>query len=150
MKNIPLIALILTIITITGTAWYITYKQEKVNIIDKQLSLNDLFAAIREVETGGELYPAVARSNSGALGPYQITYAYWQDAVKQDPTLEKYGYQAVVDKTYAEDVMLAYWKRYSVSGTFEELARIHNGGPYGMQKEATLDYWYKVKAKLKG
>ena len=30
----------------------------------------------------------------------------------------------------------------------EIIARIHNGGPRGMKKQATLPYWRKVQSKL--
>ena len=32
--------------------------------------------------------------------------------------------------------------------TDEDLARIHNGGPNGYKKSATLGYWEKVKKYL--
>ena len=48
-----------------------------------------------------------------------------------------------------------YMKRYGrfCTGhypiTCEEMARIHNGGPYGCQRAATLGYWNAVKNCLK-
>jgi hypothetical protein len=32
--------------------------------------------------------------------------------------------------------------------TLEELARMHNGGPYGHKRKSTLAYWEKVKQVL--
>lgn len=39
-------------------------------------------------------------------------------------------------------------KRYATNKTVQEIARIHNGGPTGHTKKATLEYWDKVKAYL--
>ena len=107
--------------------------------------------AIERVETGGHRDPANAVGDGGkALGPMQIHRVYWQDAVQFDPSLVANGetYQSVRDRTYARRVVMAYWSRYAKSWDSETLARIHNGGPKGHVKRATLGYWAKVKAKL--
>ena len=48
--------------------------------------------------------------------------------------------------------MIAYWKRYCPkafeAGDWETLARVHNGGPKGHTKKATLKYWEKVKNRM--
>jgi hypothetical protein len=109
--------------------------------------------AIRAVETGGQRDPANAVGDGGAaLGPYQIHRGYWQDAVDRDPSLVANGqtYQNVCDAAYAERVILAYWSRYAPSYDAQTLARIHNGGPKGHLRKATLAYWGKVRAKLGG
>jgi hypothetical protein len=108
--------------------------------------------AIRAVETGAEADPANAVGDGGAaLGPYQIHRVYWQDAVDRDPSLVANGqtYQSVRDAAYAERVILAYWSRYAPSWDAQTLARIHNGGPKGHVRKATLGYWGKVRAKLR-
>ena len=107
--------------------------------------------AIEAVETGGHRDPSNAVGDSGrALGPMQIHQVYWQDAVQHDPSLVANGetYQSVRDRTYARRVVMAYWSRYAPAWDAETLARIHNGGPKGHTKRATLGYWGKVKAKL--
>lgn len=108
--------------------------------------------AIRAVETGGQRDPANAIGDGGAaLGPYQIHKVYWLDAVDRDPSLVANGqtYQSVRDAAYAERVILAYWSRYAPSWDAQTLARIHNGGPKGHVRKATLGYWAKVRAKLR-
>jgi len=108
--------------------------------------------AIRAVETGSCADPANAVGDGGkALGPYQIHRVYWQDAVKRDPSLVANGqtYDSVRDAAYAERVILAYWSRYAPSWDAQTLARIHNGGPAGHRRKATLGYWAKVQAKLR-
>jgi len=107
--------------------------------------------AIEKVETGGQRDPANAIGDGGkALGPMQIHRVYWLDAVDHDPSLVANGetYDSVRDRAYARRVVMAYWSRYAKSWDSETLARIHNGGPKGHRKAATLGYWAKVRAKL--
>jgi hypothetical protein len=109
--------------------------------------------AIEKVETGGQRDPANAIGDGGkALGPMQIHKVYWLDAVEHDPSLVANGetYQSVRCRIYARRVVMAYWSRYAKSWDSETLARIHNGGPKGHAKRATLGYWAKVRAKLGG
>jgi hypothetical protein len=48
--------------------------------------------------------------------------------------------------------MLAYFARYAPkaleSKDWQTLARVHNGGPKGHTKKATLGYWAKVQKEL--
>jgi hypothetical protein len=105
--------------------------------------------AIRQVETGGE--PNGGRDSTGdngrSIGPYQIGLAYWKDSRVSGQWAD------VRDRTYAERVMMAYWKRYApaalASNDFETLARVHNGGVRGASKNATIPYWRKVQAAMK-
>ena len=107
--------------------------------------------AIEKVETGGQCDPANAVGDQGrALGPFQIHRVYWADAVEHDKSLVANGetYDSVRDRAYARRVVMAYWSRYAKSWDAQTLARIHNGGPKGHVRKATLGYWAKVKAKL--
>ncbi len=107
--------------------------------------------AIEAVETGGHADPANAIGDGGkALGPMQIHRVYWLDAVEHNPSLVANGetYDSVRDRAYARRVVMAYWSRYAKSWDSETLARVHNGGPKGATKRATLGYWAKVRAKL--
>jgi hypothetical protein len=79
-----------------------------------------------------------------AIGPYQIHREYWQDAVEFDLTIGG-KYEDCMNKAYSEKIIRAYWKRYAPKGaTVEQLARIHNGGPKGHTRNATLKYWKKI------
>lgn len=86
-----------------------------------------------------------------SIGRYQIMRVYWQDATDYDKSIGG-KYEDVRDPVYAAKVMRAYWRRYArqayESGDFETLARIHNGGPRGHKKDATLGYWVKVQREL--
>ena len=108
------------------------------------------FDAIRRVETGG-----VANQGKGAvgdkgasIGPYQIQRAYWEDARMKDGRYE----DCLADHVYSERTMRAYFQRYApkalAAGDWETLARIHNGGPKGHTKKATIGYWNKVKKEM--
>jgi hypothetical protein len=50
---------------------------------------------------------------------------------------------------YATRVVTAYLTRYARSAVerndWQTLARVHNGGPAGTRRSATLSYWEKVK-----
>lgn len=106
--------------------------------------------AIRTVETGGHRDPANAVGDGGrALGPYQIHLSYWLDATERRPDLRALGYQSVRNQATAEAVVLAYWNRYAPRYDLDTLARIHNGGPRGHKKTATVDYAAKVKEAAK-
>lgn len=120
-------------------------------------SIRKLLDAIRQVETGG--LPNKGQDAVGdagkALGPYQIWKVYWKDATEFDKSIGG-TYEDVKKKEYAEKVMLAYWRRYcpnayrdpSKLNNLEIMARIHNGGPKGYEKPATLNYWVRVKSHL--
>lgn len=90
--------------------------------------------------------------NGKSIGLYQIQEAYFIDSKV------KGKYEQCRDKEFAEKVMLAYWTRYAKDSLtkdsltlddLEKLARIHNGGPKGHKKEATIKYWEKVKRELR-
>lgn len=109
------------------------------------------FAAIRQVESGGD---SQAVGDGGrSRGAYQIGRAYWKDACRFGGVTWSYD-RYVRDAGRCEQVMRWYWHRY-VPGAYERgdlevLARVHNGGPDGHRKKATLGYWRKVKKLLSG
>ena len=84
-----------------------------------------------------------------AIGPYQIWYSYWQDAVEYDPSIGGV-YRDCMRKDYAERIVWAYWCRYAPQGaSIQDLARIHNGGSRGYKNPKTLKYWDRIKQALK-
>ena len=111
-------------------------------------TLDEVLAALRTVESGGT--PDGGRSargdDGGALGPYQIHRAYWQDARVPG------RYEDCADAAYARRVVLAYWRRWCPRALAdvdaEVLARVHNGGPRGHARPATLAFWRKVERAL--
>ena len=93
--------------------------------------------------------------NGRSIGPYQIMKSYYKDAVQRNPDLAKrIKYKDLkgpgsVEKS--EEIMQAYSNRFTTARrlgrepTFEDAARIHNGGPNGYKRSSTRGYWQKVK-----
>jgi len=104
--------------------------------------LPKVFSAIRQVETGGSSDPSAAIGANGELGPFQIGHAYFQDALEYDIGLAGLEFEGVRDSRIARLIMVAYWERYAVEWTPEELCRLHNGGP---TKRYTDDYWKRCQ-----
>ena len=99
------------------------------------------FRALHIVETSGRT-GAILGDNGKALGPLQIHRAYHADArVGGD-------YSRCADLDYSKRVVTAYLQRYApaawAAGDVTTLARIHNGGPSGATKQATVNYGAKV------
>lgn len=102
-----------------------------------------LLDAIRAVESGGR--SVVPRGDDGrARGPYQIWRSYWIDSGVAG------RYEDVDDAEYSRRVVRAYWSRYAPkNASHETLARIHNGGPRGHMRAATMQYWRRVKRAMR-
>ena len=102
--------------------------------------------ALHHVETSGRLGP-IRGDNGAALGPLQIHRVYFQDSGVNG------SYSQVADLAFARRVATAYFKRYAprawAAGDVVTLARVHNGGPSGHRKAATLAYARKVVAAMK-
>ncbi len=114
--------------------------------------LDRYFEALRRVETGGVRRPQLAVGDGGrSRGPYQISRAYWIDGCKQLGVNWPYE-TGVADAARCRAVMRGFFKRYApaalATGDWQTLARVHNGGPGGMNKPATRSYWRKVRAEM--
>ena len=99
------------------------------------------FRALHLVETSSRTGPIIG-DGGRALGPLQIHRGYHADArIGGD-------YSRCADLDYSRRVVTAYLQRYApqawASGDVVTLARIHNGGPRGDKKSATLGYAAKV------
>jgi hypothetical protein len=97
--------------------------------------------ALHLVETGGRR-GAILGDGGKALGPLQIHRGYHADArIGGD-------YSRCADLDYSKRVVSAYLQRYApkawAAGDVTALARIHNGGPRGDRKQATIPYAAKV------
>jgi hypothetical protein len=105
-------------------------------------------------EASGKLKP-IDGDGGKAIGPYQIHWKYWKDAVDHDSSIGG-TYQDCRKKEYAEKIVRAYldrWatkKRLGHSVTYEDLARVHNGGgprcwhkhsKHWLWEKATTGYW---------
>ena len=102
---------------------------------------DSFFRALHIVETSGRTGPILG-DGGRALGPLQIHRAYHADArIGGD-------YARCADLDYSRRVVSAYLQRYApqawAAGDVTTLARIHNGGPRGASKQATINYAAKV------
>jgi hypothetical protein len=111
-------------------------------------SLDEIFAALRQVETGGSKSGGRRSVGDGgrAIGPLQIHRPYWEDSRVPG------RFEDCREMAYARKVALAYWRRYCPEALekldAETLARVHNGGPTGDRKESTKNFWRKVEREL--
>ena len=99
------------------------------------------FRALHVVETSGRT-GAILGDQGRSLGPLQIMRAYHAEArIGGD-------YSRCADLDYSKRVVTAYLQRYApaawAAGDVVTLARIHNGGPRGANKPATVAYGDKV------
>lgn len=107
---------------------------------------DSFFRALHLVETGGRT-GAILGDDGRALGPLQIHRGYHADSGVGG------AYERCADLDYSKRVVTEYLKRYApkawASGDVETLARIHNGGPRGASKPATIRYGEKVRRLAK-
>jgi hypothetical protein len=113
---------------------------------DAHAQSSELLDAIKQVESGGRAN--VVGDGGKAIGPYQIHRSYWVDACAYDPALAAGKYSDCFNEQYARRVVKAYLRRYGRGKSDEQLARIHNGGPNGHRKSATVGYWNKVQRQM--
>jgi hypothetical protein len=112
--------------------------------------MTDVLAAIRIVESNDD--PDAVGDGGDSIGCYQIQKCYWLDA-KEFSDLGG-TYLDCYNRGYADRTVRFYMARYATERrlgrevTQEDIARIHNGGPNGHKKSATLKYWNKVKENL--
>ena len=111
--------------------------------------LRPLLDALVQVESSGR-DDAVGDSGN-ALGALQVWRVYWSDALEHAPAIGG-AYEDVRTRVYAERVVVAYWLRYAAAavrdGDLQRLARVHNGGPRGHRKQATVAYWQRVSRAM--
>ena len=112
--------------------------------------LTRVLQAIRIVESNNT--PSAVGDGGNAIGVYQICESYWKDATEFSNLGGKYRDCFIPE--YADRVVRCYMKRYATprrlgrEATMQDIARIHNGGPNGYKKQATLKYWEKVEKIL--
>lgn len=112
-----------------------------------------LLDAIAVVESGNK---ADAVGDGGkSVGAYQIGKLYVDDVNAIYGT--DYKYSDRTDPKLSREITLKYLTHYGKvytrktkkQPTAEVYARIHNGGPNGWKKPATIKYWRKVQNVLR-
>ena len=95
-----------------------------------------------------------------AIGAFQLWKCYVNDVnniLKNKGSKKRYTYNDRYDYRKSYEMVVIYLNHYGKvyekktgkKATYEVLSRIHNGGPNGYKKEATIKYWNKVNAKMK-
>jgi len=124
------------------------------------MSHDKFWEAIKQVESSGN--EDAVGDNGRSIGPLQIQRAYYNDAVERNSSLQSGKYAGYTYENckgpgsfeYSREVAECYMNRYATERrlghppTFEDMARIHNGGPNGHKMEATKKYWEKVNKIL--
>ena len=99
------------------------------------------------IESGGN--PLAVGDNFKSLGMLQLQEKYVQDA--SEFAEKKWKHTDALDEVTSIRIFRAYMERYATQErlgrpvTYQDIARIHNGGPNGHNKISTLKYWDKVK-----
>ncbi len=108
--------------------------------------MDRLLDAIAVVESGDN--PGAVGDHGRALGVYQIHRSYWTEGTQILGVTWKY--QDARDPQKARQVVRAYLSYYGRGKSLLDMARIHNGGPRGDEKGATLAYARKIEQVLNG
>lgn len=118
--------------------------------LKKCMTDRQIAALILQESSNGKM---LVGDQGNALGPLQIWNIYVQDVnVRFGTNLTNADCKQ--DREISILVMLAYMNRYATpkvlgrAATFEDYARIHNGGPSGYKSSSTLKYWRDVSEKF--
>ncbi len=131
-------------------------------------TIDDLLDAIAHVESGNDA--SKVGDNGKSYGAYQIQKPYFMDALPFAKNIMANLTDfpaAVLENRHAREIIKGYWRRYAkaaiatfegtpasggwestpkgISNACQSLARIHNGGPSGQAKAATIPYWEKIQ-----
>lgn len=109
----------------------------------REFNYDNIFSAIAAVESN--FNPMAVNHSEKAVGMLQVRPICLKDVNNFYGT--NYSHDEMYNPIKAAHVFILYTKMYGAE-TYEEMARIWNGGPKGMRKKSTLRYWSKVKRKL--
>ena len=137
-----LIMTVLFILAIVASGQEITITEQLLDSIEMVESNCDRYARGDRSEKTGEYR---------AIGSFQLWKIYVDD-VNRIIGKDTFTYHdrwnrdksRTMVRIYLAHYGKAYLKRTGQHPTYEVLARIHNGGPRGYEKKATLSYWKKV------
>jgi|7_EtaG_2_1085326.scaffolds.fasta_scaffold17508_2 hypothetical protein len=111
--------------------------------------MSTLELAIWQVESSQCVSDCRAGDNGKAIGPLQIHFGCWSDVRRGNEQ-----YEDCEGLDYSVEVFRRYMKRYATKkrlghvATYEDIARIWNGGPNGYKKESTVKYWWRVRKTI--
>lgn len=110
----------------------------------REAKLEELLDAIAKVESRSN--PDAVGDGGRAIGSYQIHRLYWVDGTRLLGV--EWSYDQAKDPVKARAVVRAYLRHYGRGRSLLDKARIHNGGPKGHHKKATLAYARKIARVL--
>lgn len=125
------------------------------------ITFDALLEAMNKVEASGRKTKVPPGDGGTRIGPLQISQVYFDEAIEWlnkngiGLTVREFTYQweGCHTWTFSKMIVWAYMNRWArkalMEGDWERIARVHNGGPNGWKKKATLAYWEKVKDALK-
>lgn len=118
--------------------------------VEKDSKFDKLIHAIMMVESNGDNNAVGDKGES--IGCMQISKSVVDDVNKISSV--KYTYNDRYNRAKSIEIFKIYVNHYATvkrlghEPTFEDIARIWNGGPNGYKKNATKTYWIKVKSYL--
>lgn len=120
----------------------------------KAPSIDRLIVALIEVESHGNDHAIGDKHmNEKAYGSLQIRKPCVDDVNQRLGTTYQ-SRDMLGNRSLSVQVCRTYLERYATrkalgrEPSFEDMARIWNGGPNGWRKQSTLGYWFKVQKTL--
>jgi len=109
------------------------------------------YSILIKLESGGKTN--AVGDGGRAIGAAQIHKGYFLDAIEYNKNLQKYSYSNCFDGAVSKLIVKSYLIRYSKGNSFQEWAKLHNGGPNwadatGQKKTNLNNYWKKFKKIL--
>lgn len=109
-----------------------------------EFGIDRLLDAIASIESNHD--SSAVGDGGRAIGAYQIHRSYWKDGTRL--LRVDWSYDQAKDPAKARRVVRAYLLHYGRGRNLLQKARIHNGGPRGYYKKATLKYARKIAEVL--
>lgn len=116
-----------------------------------QTKIDKIIPALVQVESHGNI--RAVGDGGRSLGQLQISKEVVADVNRL--TGSTYRHTDAFNPAKANAICKAYLEHYATVGrlgrepTYQDLARIWNGGPDGHRKASTLRYWWKVSSQLR-
>ena len=122
-------------------------------IVSYELTINDLIDALIFIESSGR-ENAIGDTNlrTPSVGVLQIRQSLVKDVnriQKRNKRTLRYTYDDRFSREKSIEMFMIWHNHYHTNSDFEKIARCWNGGPRGMNKTTTMNYWYKVDKRMK-
>ncbi len=134
---------LLSLYAAMAVGWSVLTSPQAASTPDDDL-MDRLLDAIARVESRDN--PEAMGDHGRAMGVYQIHRPYWIEGTRILGV--DWAYDDARDPEKARQVVRAYLCHYGRGRSLLDLARIHNGGPKGYEKAATLAYARKIARAL--